>query len=272
MRLFLRKTRITTAGRRWEAPPLAIELDVPFTTDSEGQQATVRVFNVAPVSGRLLEIDASISVEAGYEDDLGLVFPGVIEDVRTRWDGLDHVTEVVAGDATDRWLSVRVAKSWKENTKGSEVVRDVVRALGMNLLELNLPSDPVYPGGKTYHAHAKTVLEEIARDADVQLYVDRGGVAMRPKVVRQETAILLTPRTGLVGNPQRKVERGAVDPESDPRGEVWQIETLLNHRLRADRLVRVECRSLVGNFRVTAGQHVSNDSDHVTRIEVVPVG
>lgn len=255
-----RVSEVQIAGMVFKSPPLTIEFDLPFGSGS-AQVGSIRLFNLSDETLKKIEREAPVIVRAGYEGDVGTVFVGTVEDAVTTWEGVDKVTTITAGDGTDRWLTARVNRTWRQGVRASEVARDVISLLGLSVGKIQLPSDVAYPSGVTFSTSAKAALETIAADTGARLHVTRQAVYLVPPDNNVRIGVVLTADTGLLESPE---------PVSDAPG-AYRIRTLLQHRITTDSMVEIRSRTARGEFQVTEGRHKSGVGEHVTIATVVPL-
>ncbi|NLU42213.1 MAG: hypothetical protein GXX08_08415 [Firmicutes bacterium] len=261
MTTFGRVTEIQIGSRVIASPPLTIEFDIPFDDGSDGNVASVKLYNLGPDSLAVCETGQPIAVRSGYQNDIGLVTFGVIAEAVTQLEAADRVTTLTIGDGTDKWLTRYVNRSWSPGTKASQIVNDLVAVLGLDVGEIRLPEDVVYPNGRTLSTAIKTALEEIAKDTGAKLHVTNGAVYMVPPQQAQHEVIVLNARTGLLDRPYR----------DSTYEDAYRIKTLLQHRITTDSVVEIESEAVSGRFRVAEGRHVSDSGEHITECVVVPL-
>lgn len=255
-----RVTEVVIMGMVFRSPSLTIEFDIPFGSTRAAGVGHVRIFNLSNETTAKIERGAPVVVKAGYGDDIGTVGVGTVERVTTKWEGVDKVTTVLVGDGTDKWLTARVNRTWRQGVRASEVARDIIGILGLNVGRIELPNDVVYPSGVTHSTSAKTALEAIAEDTGARLHVTRQAVYLVPPDRYERVGVVLTADTGLLDSPE---------PVTDAPG-AYRIRTLLQHRITTDSLVEIRSRMVNGEFRVQEGRH-KGGSEHVTIATVVPL-
>jgi len=260
MSTFGRVTELTVAGMLFRSPPLTIEFDLPFSDSPSANVGNVKIYNLSDETVAKMSRDAPVVVQAGYEGDVGTVAIGTIEEVTTKWQGVDKVTTLLVGDGTAQWLTARVNKTWREGVKASEVARDIIGLLGLSVGRIELPEDVVYPSGCTFSTGAKTALEVLAEDCGAKLHVTRQAVYLLPPEATERVGVLWTAETGLLDSPE----------PSSQRPGAFRVRALLQHLVTTDSMVEIRSRTASGNFRVVEGRHRSSTKEHVTEALVVP--
>lgn len=261
MNIFGRVAEVMIAGHVFKSPPLTIEFELPFASGVSADVGYVRIYNLSDQTTAQLEENAPVVVQAGYEGDIGTAALGTVEDISTKWEGVDKVTTVLIGDGTDKWLTARVNRTWREGAKASEVASDIIGLLGLSVGKIDLPEDVTYPRGRAISMPAKEALEGIAEDCGARLHVTRQAVYLVPPDRHETVGVVLTADTGLLDSPE---------PVSDPPGS-YRVRTLLQHRITTDAMVEVRSRTANGEFRVDHGRHKGDQGEHVTIATVVPV-
>jgi hypothetical protein len=261
-----RKAILSIKNRSFVFPDLYYEFEINFNTDSDGNTGNIKLFNLSDLSIGLFVNKQTFLLSAGYKDDIGTIFPGVVSSSSTAWEGTEKITTVIVGDHTDSWLTAPINKSWRAGILASTVAKDISAELGLGVGEMTFPKDLVYKGGKVFSCTCKRALEELARDLGVKLHVSRGKVYFRAEKVGSKQVVLLNYNTGLIGNPQK------MDKTNEKGGDRWLVNSLLNYRIEADSVVKIESRILNGLFRVAGGKHRSAGDEWLTEMEVVKYG
>lgn len=261
-RTFGRKVEFILENKVIRYPELDLEFEVNFDTDSDGNVGHVRFFNLSNKTINLLKKDVNFNLRAGYKNDVGLLLPGVISNTQTYWDTTDKITEIVVGDNTSDWLNTTVNQTWRAGIRARDVAVDLIDMLPFGVGEINLANNIDYPKGKTFSGTVKAALEEIAKDAATKLHVGRNKIYLRPEEVGTREIVNLNQRTGLIASPQKIDEDGE---------EGYKVQSLLNYRIWADSIIRIDSKTISGLYRVKKGLHKLSSSDFLTEMEVVKV-
>lgn len=120
------------------------DLDVSFQVDKtlnpgEPNKAEVSVYNLNNDHIKQLEGlgEVAVQIEAGYGDTLSTLFTGYLRTGSTTYEGVDRVTTLSSADGEQAVRSKRIQKTVSKNTSASDVIRDLVKALGIGEGNLN---------------------------------------------------------------------------------------------------------------------------------------
>ena len=108
---------------------LDIEFTVPFDDDMEANEAEIIVYNLSETTINNLKCKSSISIEAGYKNDTGVIFKGFISKVSTRHDGADKITTIKCLDDVTKKSVENL--SFAKNTKASYILKTLIDKTGI---------------------------------------------------------------------------------------------------------------------------------------------
>ncbi len=259
MPAFMREAELIVDDKVLRYPDLNMEFEIRFNDDSEGNIGYVRLYNLSQKTIQKLEKDKPVILKAGYKGDIGTLLPGVIVNYTTRYSDIDRETEIILGDHTDAWLNATVNRTWSAGKTAQNVASDIIHLLPLDFGGFEVSNNVRYSKGKTFSTTCKSALEEITTDLDAKLHVSRGRIYFRDPSRGTEQIVLLNSNTGLISSPERGTKDGKV---------IYDVRSLLNYRIWADSVVRIESKTLNGLYRVTDGQHVLSGDDFLTEMEV----
>lgn len=256
---WLREARVNTAGLELVYPEFEIQFRVEFDDTDDPDIAVVELYNLKRETENRIKRGQEFILAAGYQGDIGTVLSGRISDVHTFPDDVDRICEVEVVDATEEFLDRRVSKTYKAGTKASQILADILAMTGLEIGKIDLPNDIAYGNGKVINSRIRDAAKQIVSEAGGKLYINNGSIFAVPPDFTGEVAVLLNKDTGLLRSPTR------IDSDDD---RIWEIESLLNYRIRASSKVQVASKTANGIFRVVKGEHRSGGDEHSTRIEV----
>ena len=193
-----------------------IEFEVTKTPRRGANQATIRLYNLNPVTNGLIEsIGPTVTLSAGYSGagaafgTLGLIFTGTVSrrGVTTVREGADRVTTIEAGDAELALQSARSDISLAPGSTTTLALQQLLLKLLVGPGNVGLLPPLPFSTGWYHYGLARDALTQIADmyDAtwsiqDNQLFILRSGEAL------PNQAVLLSPETGLIDIPRKTKE------------------------------------------------------------------
>ncbi len=138
-----RQTEVIAGGKSFHSDKLDIEFEVPFDNDDEPDIATVTIYNLSENSINSIKKAQNIIINAGYKGDTGTIFMGTLQKAITRWQTVDKITEFTIGDGSEQWLTKEVSKTYIEDMKASEILRDLTGMFGLEIGKFQLKNDLV---------------------------------------------------------------------------------------------------------------------------------
>ncbi len=221
MRIWKRKAAVVVGTVAFETyvgdqgrEGLDFSFKVVRTLTSGANTCELSIFNLNPRHRAAVAEQAKFPVRLtlGYEDLTGLVFSGNIRTAKSHEAGLDHVTDVAAGDGEQEARSARVNLSFPPDTTVAKVLEETARATGLGIGNVAEAAQgaalaglgPSFAGGTVVSGNAWKHLQAIAKSAELEVSVQDGILQMlaRGKAL-QRTAVLLSPGTGLKAAPTK---------------------------------------------------------------------
>lgn len=251
--LFLRQAQVIV-GKSGDADALKISgLRITFKIDktvlSDPNKATIQIYNLNKKSRTKFEEKlARVILKVGYgedEKDLTQLFIGDIRRVAHVKQGPDWITEVEAGDGEIDFTGAQTNKSYVAGTPLKDVFNGVVSEF--KDVKNNFTNALKFTGtlAQTFMAtgSVSNVLDKITSRIDKEWSIQDGELQVLD--VGQPTfdsAVLISPETGLVGSPAKTLIG-------------FQVVSLLNTQLKPARPVSIFSRDAQGLFRVQSVQH-----------------
>ena len=254
--LFMRNTEVIIGTRKWNSPPLDIEFNVKFDTDSIPNEAECTIYNLSQDSINNIKKGLNITINAGYGGDIGTILNGVVTDVKTERSGLDIATKIKALNVTGQYLNRWVHKVYKAGTTADFIIKDLLMIVGIKPNQLSLQENVVYKRGFNATGKIKDVVNTIVRQCKSRLIIRNTAIIITTKDKGIDEGFLLNKKTGLIN-----VE---VLDKSDSVA-THSVEMLLNHAINPYTILKVESSKLNGMVLVIEGEH---SSDFTTKCEV----
>jgi hypothetical protein len=232
---------------------------------SEGSREALARLDVVPVQ-----------IEAGYADDVGVVFLGDLRSARSRRDGPDIITRVSAGDGESKIRTARVNRTFARGTPVGDVIGQLGKALGVSPGNLSQFQGARLANGSSTLTRALTIsgavsdeLERLCRSCGLDWSVQNGVLQLRDTSVGpvgSETGPLLRVDTGLLG--EVETERASETKDGLVKGQtIVSGRCLMRADLVPGKSARIESEAFTGNVVVRATTHAgdshSSDPWHV---------
>lgn len=277
---FQRALRVQVQGLVLQG--LAVEFRVDRSLSANPNTAEITVYNLSPEHRAALQQlqKPIVQINAGYIGDdptdgtnqpvsaagtaLPLIFLGQLRVVTNLRDGSDWITKISTGDG-DKALKSPINFSLGPGTDIQTAVQKTIEQMGVGVGNAvsALKKGEFKEAGKQFASGfvaqglGKTELDRLAKSAGLEYSVQNGDVQMMPRgQPTNNTAVLLTPTSGLIGSPEMGVDTRTQLP-------TVKFRSLLNARITPGSKVKLQTASILGFFRVNqavySGQTHGND-------------
>lgn len=270
---WIRDIEVLAGQKRFESlgeNALYIEFDVSFGDKEEPDVSEVSIYNLSDSTIEDIKRDGYLFLNAGYKfmNNKSNILTGEIEDVITEFSGVDKVTKITVSDGAKKWRTAELNKTYKEGTLASFIMRDLCNVLCYEIEVIEPVEDLEYKLGKTVIGSASLSLQQLVKDTNSKMFVNKNRVVIRAENKGYDTGFVLNAESGLVGSPVlNKDESGdktdSVDSDKNKKKnedtkKTWSVVSLLNPQITTDSIIKVESRSLNGTFRVISGKHTKD--------------
>lgn len=263
-----------------------ITFNVPFDDDMDMNMAEVTITNLTDSTINKLRYNDTITIEAGYNTDTGIICSGRIADVTTIHNGIDKTTTISIKDGADLSSKTVENKTYANGTMASYILRDLANKLNLAIAKFQIPNDVRYTSGYVVDGTITEAMQNVAMHCGVGCYIHKSKLYIRPITSGDDLQFTLSVDTGLLGTPEAFSESTEVSEEdmkyiSKSRMKVvygkwyiiekgYKVECLLQHRFQVASIVNLKARGINARCRVKSGTH-SFDSDFKTELEMVEV-
>lgn len=260
--LFMRKVIVQIGepgdvGKQYR--DLRVTFTVTMTDASNPNEAQIEVYGLNEDSLALAQSPtAEVRLLVGY-DAPRLIFVGnpvknAVDIVRQ---SADVVLRLRAQDGGRAYGLSRVALSYSQPTRLSEVVSALSKQLGLPNDVVRIDDDYEIPGGLVLNGPARNVLDDLARSRESDWMIRDGSFVWKPRGVDTgEEAVVFSVRTGnLIGSPVRKDDgievRALIEPNLRP-GKPFKVESASVNGVFTARAVTFTGDTHGNDFYVTA--------------------
>lgn len=263
-----------------------ITFEVPFDDDMDMNTAEATVYNLKDSTITKLRKNDTITIEAGYGTDIGIICSGRISNISTKYNGLDKITTINIKDGPDLSSKSLENKTYVNGTKASYILRDLANTLGLAIAKFQVPNDVTYTEGYVVDGNITEAMATIATHCGIGVYVHKSKLYIRPITSGDDLRFTLSADTGLLGSPEAFSESTEVTEEdmryvSKSRMKAvfgkwyiiengYKVTSLLQHRFQVASIVTLKSREINAKCRVKSGVHTF-DNDFRTELEMLEV-
>ena len=240
------------------------DFEVPFYDSDQLVTASFTVNNLSATSRAGIQKNQVVILNAGYEDDVGVLFVGQVASCRHVQQGVEWVTKITATAALDQWLNTQINKTYAENCKAEDIVRDLLNIFGLEVGVFHLVENVTYPRGRVCSGKLKDILTEIVvNECKSRLLIRTNQIIINNPADGVNKGYLLTPETGLlftsadsdVTTVESAQTKGADAEKKAAEQKTWKRTCLLNYRMGPGDIIQIQSRDLNGTFQIVSGTH-----------------
>ncbi len=236
---------------------LRVTFRVERSTDKEHNKAEVEVYNLGQKTrDRLTNHNVTMKFEAGYQNQLGLVFTGNIipSGVSHIKQGPDWVSKFQAGDGENGLRTSRVNESFGPNTRLTHVIEKLAgkfQGVSVDKAKARIKKGDFsgafkeFAGGFNAAGELRTEFDRTMKTAGLTWSIQNGELQLLEEdETTQELAFEVGPGSGLIGSP----ERGDVNSKTG-KGAI-KFRSLLNAAIAPGRRVVLKSRSINATLKI----------------------
>jgi hypothetical protein len=269
--LYQRRARVIISGLLIEG--LRTQFKVKKTLKKEPNEGEVAIYNLSPEHRVLLQKKGvPFILEAGYGSDLRRLFSGDVRFGDSVREGPDWISKIQSGDGENAYRFAQVSEGFGKGTQASAVFQRVANATGLDvrgaIASVAGKLTRQFTQGYSAHGKASTEIDRVLKDSGLEWSIQDGKLQVLPSgQPLPGEAIVLTSSSGLIGSP----EHGT--PEKKEDTPFLKVKCLLQPLLTPGGLVRVEARSVKGNFRIETVTHQGDTfgQDFYSDLELRPL-
>lgn len=256
--LFQRIVTLTVGER--EFSDLRVSFDIQRTSRSKPNPAEIRIYGLSKSTREAIsERLTPVRLVAGYTGQAGQIFSGQLDSAMHSKDGPTIVTTIHASDGRAAWKSYADAKGWRAGTPWQEVVRQLATNMGLTVPPAALAAvTGSARGSYTVQGYAWREMDVLIATLGLQWSIQDGSLQIvQADKATQESVVLLSPDSGLVGVPRftdPKISRVGRNRTKRRRSAV-ELDALLQPEFTPGRYVRVESQTMTGDYRIDAVTH-----------------
>jgi hypothetical protein len=161
----------------------------------------------------------------------------------------ETITTLACGDGLNVQRNNKLSVSFKGGTSVKQIIGSVADQLGVALRSLGSVDDGTYANGFAEAGPPSDILDKLAGKIGAEWSFQNGELQLAPLDRPTNTAVVvLTPQTGLIGNPVKQQKAGQVIVPGLQVG--WAVKSLLIPTIEPNDRVRVTTSEVDAIFRV----------------------
>lgn len=230
--------------------------------EGESAKSVIRVYNASSATRAKLEKkNAYVILEAGYGDDIGIVFVGTSQRAFSRKQGTEYITEIVCIDSNVQLKTSRVSFAWPVNTKYSKIFEDVAAAMkdqgiatgfletkAKNLPSLPSPDETVAKGGFSFQGTTAQLLDKLCQQFSYHWSISLNELYIHPRTFKSFTV-----QYDFSADLVMSLEPQSDSTQETPNVEVpsrYKLSTFLDHRIKIAQLINIRAGNFKGRYKV----------------------
>lgn len=209
---FIRRCNLivsSAAGSGIDLSNLRIVFKIKKADAQTPNTAEIRVYNLAEETEKRIRKEfQNITLQAGYESNYGLIFNGNIKQIRTgRENGTDTFIDIAAADGDEAYnfavVNTTLAAGSRQEDQISAATSSMAKK-GVSTGHIDATGANKLPRGKVMYGMARNYLRQSAVASNTSWSIQDGKVQFVALTgVLPNQAVLLTSKTGLVGQPEQ---------------------------------------------------------------------
>ena len=244
------------------------ELDIPFDDDLEANEAEINIYNLSKTTIKNIMVNKPITIKAGYQGDMGVVFSGYVSKVKTKRQGCDKVTTIYALDSMDLKERKLADVTYAAGRTASYILRDLINRTKLPIAVFEPKRDWTYKDEVTINSGLMDSIRKYSEVCGISTWINKGKVYAMPIFKGTNSYFVLSADTGLIDSPEEfEEEITAEDYKDTIKG--YKLKMLLQHRVTTGSVIKVKSLEVNGEYRVRSGKHTFTESEAYTEVEVI---
>ena len=254
---------------------LHIKFSIEKADTETPNTSNISLWNLNPEHLVILnQKDCVVTLRAGYDNTMTLIFVGVVTHIETTLDGGDRETVIELTDGRIELRDTYVALSYSGIINTRKIIEDIAANMGVTLTFSYNAQFVNLENGFSFIGHGRTALDKACASSDLTWQIHNGVLQVKAKGdTMTQQGYLLSTDSGLIGIP-KKITYGD-DGTGVGEKTGWEVEYLMNGAIVIGDLIRLESKVVTGYFRILTiemdGDNLEGDWSCTARlIEVEP--
>lgn len=256
------------------APDSPTALHISFTVEKADTEtpntSDISLWNLSPEHLAILnQKDCVVTLRAGYDKLMTLIFVGTVTFLSTELDGADRETSMELADGGIELRDTYVSMSYSGAINSKKIIEDIAVQMGVTVTFSYNATFYDFPNGFSVIGTGRVALDKACSSSGLTWQIQNGVLQVKnARDTMTREVYLLSPDSGLLGIP-KKVTFGA-DSSGGEDQSGWEVEYLLNGAIGIGDYVRLESNTVKGYFRVysieMSGDNLEGDWLCTTRL------
>jgi hypothetical protein len=255
---------------------LHFNFEIERSVEQESNYGRFNIYNAKKETReKALIKDNNIVLRAGYRDEnnLGMIFFGLIQQSTSKYDDTNYITEVYATDFGNNQTNIKktiVNFNYNAGTTIASILQNIATIMSVPIIGLNNVSGILLNNGFVFYGTLIQLIRQIQKKLlayNVGFYFDLGEMVIYNIETPSEFDIVnISPQSGLIG----EVEE-IIDDEDDGVKRI-SFTSLLNPKLKPNTVVRVKSNKITGGFIVKKIIHrggIIGTEEFITEVEAL---
>lgn len=209
----------------------------------------------------LNEKDCLVTLKAGYDNHIALIFVGTVTHITTELDGADRETSIELADGRVELRDTYVSLSYSGAINQKKIIEDIATEMGV-AVTFSYNVEFYTFNGFSVIGPCSAALDKACASNDLTWQIQNGVLQIkRNRDTMTREVYILSPETGLINIPKR-INYGKDGTGADDQPG-WEVQYLMNGAIAIGDFVRFESKHVQGYFRVRSiemnGDNLSGD-------------
>jgi len=195
-------------GNGLDLASLRIVFKVKKSSAQTPNSAIIRVYNLSDNTAKQIREEfQSVTLQAGYQSNFGLIFKGNIKQVRFgRENSTDTYVDIAAGDGDQSYNFSTISTTLSAGSQQTDQINAAINTMTPNGVTTGFIDDIdsiILPRGKVMYGMSRDYLRQSTESTDTTWSIQNEQIQIVKRTsVAPNPVVVLTSKTGLVGVPE----------------------------------------------------------------------
>ena len=195
-------------GNGLDLASLRIVFKVKKSSAQTPNSAIIRVYNLSDNTAKQIREEfQSVTLQAGYQSNFGLIFKGNIKQVRFgRENSTDTYVDIAAGDGDQSYNFSTISTTLSAGSQQTDQINAAINTMEPNGVTKGFIDDIdsiILPRGKVMYGMSRDYLRQSTESTDTTWSIQNEQIQIVKRTsVAPDPVVVLTSKTGLVGVPE----------------------------------------------------------------------